>query len=430
MDDLKNSQPQQPQGETSEQGALPGDGSPQQPPSAPEQAAPAVEQPPSAPEQPAPAAAQPAASQAGMPEGFQPYAAPQPERADQQPGAQQPGAYAQQPGAYAQQPGAQTPPPNYAPPVPPAQPGGYYGQAGAYGYAPKPSSGKAVAALVCGILAILFSWTILLGIGLGIAAIVLAGSAVKEAGKDGKATGGKVCGIVGIVLSVLALVATIALGALVGAAYNETLQITEDNYAYLQEDGQQRLDDGTGSADGSGLSALEVAEQEVSDLATAELDKLAGKDAAMVQELARELDDEMREGTQQLVGGNGISLGDAGLDSTAIAQWMLDGMTYSVDSVYIYASDVEADALAYINMRDVSSFGSLYRAKLNEAIGMASSLTTEQAAAAVNSAVNAAIAESADYVDVSYYIEFEKQGGTWTPDEHWYDDLVEYAFDL
>ena len=59
---------------------------------------------------------------------------------------------------------------------------------------------------MCGILAILFSASILFGIALGIVAIVLAGQAVKQAGRDGRATGGKVCGIVGIVLSVLAFV--------------------------------------------------------------------------------------------------------------------------------------------------------------------------------------------------------------------------------
>ena len=164
MDDSKNTQSQQPQDETANQGALPED----------------------------------SASQGAMPEGFQPYAPPQAAEAAPQPGAPQsdapqpgdgqpcaapqPGAQPYQPYAQPQQPGAQTPPPGYVPPVPPVQPGGYYGQPGPYAYGqPQPSSGKAIAALVCGILAILFSWTILFGIGLGIAAIILARSAVKEA---------------------------------------------------------------------------------------------------------------------------------------------------------------------------------------------------------------------------------------------------------
>lgn len=94
------------------------------------------------------------------------------------------------------------------------QPGQPFGQqpAGYYQPVPPQSNGKAVGALVCGILAILFSASILFGIALGIVAIVLAGQAVKQAGRDGKATGGKVCGIVGIVLSVLAFVLYVVIG--------------------------------------------------------------------------------------------------------------------------------------------------------------------------------------------------------------------------
>lgn len=391
MDDSKNTQSQQPQDETTNQGA--------------------------------------------MPEGFQPYAAPSADGAAQQPDAEQQSAAAQQPDAgqyqpYAQQPGAQTPPPGYVPPVPPVQPGGYYGQSGAYGYGqPQPSSGKAIAALVCGILAILFSWTILFGIGLGIAALILAGSAAKETGKDGKTTGGKICGIVGIAFSVLTLIAVIALGALIGVAYNESRQADHGSYSYSQEDGWQRLDDGTGSAGGVDSSTLDATEQEVNDLAVAELDKLVAQDPAMVQELALELDDEMRDSTEYLVGGHGISLADAGIDSAALAQWMLEGMTYTIDTVYPYTNGEDTDVLATITMRDVTLFSDVYYEKLNAAIGTANGLTTEQVTSAVNAAVTGAMAEAADYTDVSYYIEFENKGGTWTPDEHWYDDLVEHTFD-
>lgn len=407
MDDSKNTQSQQPQDETANQGALPED----------------------------------SASQGAMPEGFQPYAPPQAAEAAPQPGAPQsdapqsgdgqpcaapqPGAQPYQPYAQPQQPGAQTPPPGYVPPVPPVQPGGYYGQPGPYAYGqPQPSSGKAIAALVCGILAILFSWTILFGIGLGIAAIILARSAVKEAGKDGKTTGGKICGIVGIAFSVLTLAAVVALGALIGVAYNESRQADHGSYSYSQEDGWQRLDGG-----GVDSTQLDATEREVGDLAAAELDKLVAQDPAMVQELARELDEEMRDSTEYLVGGQGVSLADAGVDSTALAQWMLEGMTYTIDNVYPYTNGNDADVLATINMRDVALFSAVYHEKLDAAIGTASGLTTEQVTSAVNAAVTGAMAEGTDYTDVSHYIEYENKGGTWTPDEHWYDDLVEHTFE-
>ena len=80
------------------------------------------------------------------------------------------------------------------------------------------TNGKAVGALVCGILAVLTCETVLLGIALGIAAIVLAGSVAKEGIGDGKAVAGRICGIIGLVLSTLTLLMYLVLAA-VGIAW-------------------------------------------------------------------------------------------------------------------------------------------------------------------------------------------------------------------
>ena len=111
---------------------------------------------------------------------------------------------------------------------------------------------------MCGILAILFSASILFGIALGIVAIVLAGQAVKQAGRDGKATGGKVCGIVGIVLSVLAFVLYVVIGVgvlafVVGAS---------DEY------------DRTYSSESSDLSSITQGDQQMEAAASEKLDLL------------------------------------------------------------------------------------------------------------------------------------------------------------
>ena len=79
---------------------------------------------------------------------------------------------------------------------------------------PAAVGGKAIGALVCGVLAILTCETVVFGIILGIVAIVLAGSAIKERAGDGKAVAGRICGIVGLVLSALCLVAYLVLGAI------------------------------------------------------------------------------------------------------------------------------------------------------------------------------------------------------------------------
>ena len=374
------------------------------------------------------------ASQAYAPQASGPEvpggAAPQEFAAQQQyvPAAQQPypSAAQQSYDNASQQPGSV--PPGFVPPnaVPPQ--GAYQPPMPPYGYQPpQQSSGKAIAALVCGILAILFCWTIVPSVILGIVAIVLAGKAIKETGKDGKTTGAKVCGIVGIVFSVLTLIAVILFGMLVGYAVNQADQRGSFAADSLDELGisevTPRSDQGVDS------TVLEANEQAALDVATAEMDKLVAKDSAMVQEMARELDDELRDSTEYLVGGNGISFADAGVDAQALAQWMLDDMTYTVDEVYAYTAGNEADVYLTIDMRDVNAFSALYREKLDAALRGVSGVTKEQAVSAVSSSLNAAMTECTDRTAVSYYIEVEQKGGSWAADHDWYDDLVEYCFE-
>ncbi len=94
------------------------------------------------------------------------------------------------------------------------QPGQYsYSQQGGYSSSmpPQQGNGKAVGALVCGICAIVFSGTIILGLVLGIIAIVLGGSALQQS-EDGKAKAGRICGIIGLVLSVVTLIISFIFG--------------------------------------------------------------------------------------------------------------------------------------------------------------------------------------------------------------------------
>ena len=79
--------------------------------------------------------------------------------------------------------------------------------------APRVAPPGAVGALVCGILAIVFCWFPLAGLGLGIIAIVLASRAKKAVAANpatylpgGMGTAGFVLGIIGTVLSAIYLV--------------------------------------------------------------------------------------------------------------------------------------------------------------------------------------------------------------------------------
>ncbi|MBO4365370.1 MAG: hypothetical protein J5804_03645, partial [Eggerthellaceae bacterium] len=115
-----------------------------------------------------------------------------------------------------------------------AQPANPYVQPGMPPVAPTvpapEKNGKATGALVCGILAILTSPTIIVGIILGIVAIVLARGAKKKS-PDGKATGGLVCGAIGLGLSVIML----AIGVITGVAVYDALK---DDPEFQQLSGQ------------------------------------------------------------------------------------------------------------------------------------------------------------------------------------------------
>ena len=112
-----------------------------------------------------------------------------------------------------------TPPPSQ--PVPPPPPPPQYGAyPGSYpppppqpyaGYTPPPTgpkNGLGIAALVVAIIALVFCWTVVGGIILGVAAVVL-GFVGRSRVKRGEATNGGVA-IAGIVLGFLALIASLA----------------------------------------------------------------------------------------------------------------------------------------------------------------------------------------------------------------------------
>lgn len=116
-------------------------------------------------------------------------------------------------------------PPQTPPPPPPDSGAGWQAPAGqswdqppAAGGQPASSNGFAIAALVCGIIALLLSWIPvinILALVLGIAAVICGVVGMRRAaqpgvGQRGIAVGGLVTGIVAILLSVLIFVGLVA----------------------------------------------------------------------------------------------------------------------------------------------------------------------------------------------------------------------------
>ncbi len=94
-------------------------------------------------------------------------------------------------------------------PYPGQQP---YGQP-PYGSMEMPGKGKATAALVLGIVALIGAFLMpIIGLICGIIALVMAGKAKKEGYVGGAATAGKILGVIGIILSVVFFVLAVVVG--------------------------------------------------------------------------------------------------------------------------------------------------------------------------------------------------------------------------
>ena len=84
-----------------------------------------------------------------------------------------------------------------------------------------PGNGKATGSMVCGILSLVaawFGWGAIVGLALGIVAIVLSVNAKKDGFVGGKAKAGFVMGLIGSILSGVLFISCVACVACLGAA--------------------------------------------------------------------------------------------------------------------------------------------------------------------------------------------------------------------
>lgn len=321
------------------------------------------------------------------------------EQQPQQPFAQSYGQQPQQPQGFDGQ-GAYPPPP---PPVSPE-------------YANKPG-GKALAALICGIIAILLWFLPVLGIVLGIIAIVLASKSTKESGKNGKATAGKVCGIVGIVISAL----TVILATFAACAIITISEIDVETDPYDSAIGEALPG---ASAEEEALSA----EEEAAEAAAAvELDKLANQDEGAVQYLAAELDEGFVEGM-------GVSHTDLGVDPADLARWMLTDFSYTPDGVQVYSSEEGATATMFadIELRDSYAFMLNFYDKasaFNESEEV-KTMTEDEAKARLGELYQEAMAETTDMTTWYTAIELVKQDGQWVIDQDSWENELDGMFGI
>lgn len=307
----------------------------------------------------------------------------------------------------------------------PAQPGGPTPQPaapmGAYPPPPAPNASagnsKATVALVCGILAIVFSFIPIVGIILGIVAIVFAGKAVRMFGLSGKATGGKVCGILGIVFSVLMIVFTVAV-MMIGFGAVSTMGSDYDDSVPAHVSSSN--DSSSWSASGGAVD-MDKDQQAVYDQVTVLFDGIVAKDAKFKDELSEEYGESFEQNF-------GATYAEMGIDPSAFAEWALTDFSYSIDSVF-----VEGDmATVYVDTTERDTFQFL----MNFGDAVAAYSQTIDADTASDSDARAKVAElfsqtMADTAEMTTYFaafDFKKQGDAWVIDEGSAEEEFDYMF--
>lgn len=341
-------------------------------------------------------------------------------------------------GAAVQQPTAGAPQQPVSPYATPQQPFGgpaapatpYGSQPGApvppYGVVPSmqaapAGSGKATGALVCGILAIVLCAAPIVGIVLGIVAIVMAGSYLKGFGPDGRAKAGRICGIIGIVLSILLYV--FAIGTMLWA-FNQvssasTVEMTPSS---AQSPGSSSASGGSSS---SSSPIYDEDEQTVLDLVSAQFDALEAGDEEMMQSVASIAAAGFEEAT-------GITMEQCGIDPVSYARLMTDGLTYEIDLVVVNDKQGTGWVSADVTCRDIFSVLELFNEKVDafDRSGEANSMTEEQVHQKLGELLMAAVSETTETADDYATINCTLEDGTWVMSEEDWTTELDYLFGL
>lgn len=270
-----------------------------------------------------------------------------------------------------------------------------------------------IPALVCGILSILFCGIPIVGIILGIVAIVMAGKYFKAGGTEGTAKGGKICGIVGIVLSVIMIILACVL---VFIGLNEL------------KEGNITVESASVASSQNAPSAAVPAEDEQAIFAVVDpyLEQIKNKDPQMVASIASLMEASLNEELADL----NITLADCGVDSQEMALAMMDGFDYEPSSVTEEGATAEANY--DVTVRSCNEIGQTFYDSIVEVFAdvEAGSMTEEEVYQTIGQELMAAIQSAAPESGNLWDVDLSNTTGTWIMDSESWDDELDYFFVL
>ncbi len=269
-------------------------------------------------------------------------------------------------------------------------------------------------ALVCGILAIVLSGLPIAGIALGIVAIVLAGRYYNAGGTEGTAKGGKICGIIGIVLSVIMIIVATAL-VVIGMNELKNTDVTAGRSASISTTERS-----------TAPAPVDEEDQPLYDAADPSMQQIADLDPAMVASVADVMqisfDEAMASGEWD------ITLASCGVDPQEMARAMMEGFTY--EPYYASADDGTAKVTYKVTVRSIFDVGDDLFDEMSDILtGVNAGITTEEEAAPlIGEALMAAIQDNEPEGDNIWDIELVQSGDAWVIDQASWDEEMDYFF--
>lgn len=264
-----------------------------------------------------------------------------------------------------------------------------------------------VAPLILGIASILLCFVPVASTIMGVAAIVLTVRAARRGEYSGMLTAGKVTGIIGTVLSVLALILTILSLSLAARMYSvlgtrdHSVDIT---HGYSQGYTQDQID------------AWEAVEERMDAL----VDQNAQDAAAIADAFSQYLADDAELAPYM-----------QGCDPALYATWAVLGLEYEDDGVFV--SDEDGYAYITVTLRDGYEFVDRWADLLDQAAsdpGLANT-TDEEFAQIFQDTYLKALSTSDEMYETSLSLDLQKSAdGTWMiTDESW-DEALWYLFGI
>lgn len=272
-------------------------------------------------------------------------------------------------------------------------------------------------ALVCGILAIVLCFLPIVGIVLGIVAIIQAGKYFKAGGTQSQGKAGRICGIIGLVLSGIMIVVNCI-------AVFTTLAVLDDYDTAGRYSGSSYV---SSSSDASSYSSSALADrydEELYDVVDPELDKIKSADPAVVATIAGIVE----ESLNSELASQDITLADLKVDATELAKAMIQGFDYEYDFTDI--DNDEGEAWYTITCKDTYSIATEFETQLSLLLsGDTSQYSTMEAAyEAIGRALMDAVNSTTPTDESIAEFDLTKTGDKWVLDsESWIDEL-DYLF--